>query len=67
MRDDIALHTGLAVSKILGRPACPSCGDMLFAAVATEFRGKGRVHNSWVCDACDHEFCTAVQIKGAAK
>ena len=67
MRDDIATHTGLAVTGILGRPACPRCGEMLFAAVATEFRGKGRIHNSWVCDSCDHEFCTAVQIKGPAK
>ena len=67
MRDDIAMHTGLAVSGILGRPACPRCGDMLFAAVATEFRGKGRIHNSWICDSCDHEFCTAVQIDGPAK
>ena len=67
MRDNIAMHTGLAVSGILGRPACPRCGDMLFAAVATEFRGKGRVHNSWICESCEHEFCTAVEIKGPTK
>ena len=66
MRDNIAMHTGFAVSGILGRPACPRCGDMLFAAVATEFRGKGRICNSWICDSCDHEFSTSVRIKGPA-
>lgn len=73
MRGYIATHTGLAVTGILGRPACPRCGEMLFAAVATEFRGKGRISNSWsicnswICDSCDHEFRTAVEIKGPAK
>lgn len=67
MRGYIATHTGLAVTGILGRPACPNCGEMLFAAVATEFRGKGRICNSWICDSCDHEFRTAVEIKGPAK
>jgi len=67
MRGDIATHTGLAVTGILGRPACPRCGEMLFAAVATEFRGKGRICNSWVCDSCDYEFRTDVEIKASAK
>ena len=66
MRENIATHTGLAVTGILGRPACPHCGDMLFAAVATEFRGKGRISNSWVCDSCDHEFRTDVRIQAVA-
>ena len=67
MRGYIATHTGLAVTGILGRPACPRCGEMLFAAVATEFRGKGRICNSWICDSCEHEFRTAVEIKVPAK
>ena len=63
---NIATHTGLAVTGILGRPACPRCGEMLFAAVATAFHGTGRIHNSWVCESCEHEFSTAVEIKSPA-
>jgi hypothetical protein len=44
---------------IFQRPACPQCGDMLFAASATEFLGHGKIRNTWSCESCDHEFRTA--------
>jgi hypothetical protein len=44
------------------RPVCPSCGDMLFAAAATEFLGQGKISNIWSCDTCDHEFRTALAV-----
>jgi len=44
------------------RPACPRCGDTLFAAAATEFLGQGRIRNTWSCDSCDFEFWTAVAL-----
>lgn len=46
----------------LQRPACPRCGDTLFAAAATEFLGKGQIRNVWSCDTCEHEFRTAVAL-----
>ena len=44
---------------IFRRPACPRCGDMLFAASATEFLGQGKILNTWSCESCEHEFRTA--------
>jgi hypothetical protein len=44
------------------RPACPRCGDMLFAAAATEFLGDGKIRNTWSCDACAHEFRVALVV-----
>ena len=44
------------------RPVCPSCGEMLFAATATEFLGEGKISNIWSCDSCDHEFRTALAV-----
>lgn len=56
------LPAGVTVNEILGRPACPQCGEMMFAAIATQFMGRGRISNSWSCEACDHEFETSVQM-----
>lgn len=44
------------------RPACPRCGEMMFAAAATAFLGKGRIENTWSCDSCDHKFSTAFAL-----
>lgn len=47
---------------VFRRPVCPSCGDTLIAAAATEFLGHGRIRNIWSCDLCDHEFRTAFAV-----
>lgn len=44
------------------RPACPRCGDSLFAASATEFLGHGEIRNTWSCETCEHEFRTACAV-----
>lgn len=44
---------------VFRRPICPSCGDPLFAAAATEFLGHGKITNIWACDTCEYEFRTA--------
>ncbi len=44
------------------RPACPSCGERLFAAWATEFLGDGTILNSWSCESCEYEFRTAFAL-----
>lgn len=43
-------------------PTCPHCGDTMFAATATEYAGNGRIHHSWSCESCQHEFRTAVEM-----
>jgi len=62
MRIQSATCAGVTVSNLLGRPNCPRCGEMLFAATATEFLGDGYICNSWSCESCDHEFNTAVKV-----
>ena len=44
------------------RPVCPSCGDIPFAASATEFLGQGVISHLWSCDTCEHEFRTAFAV-----
>jgi hypothetical protein len=52
----------LAYARCFGRPHCPQCGNMLLAPEAAEFAGEGRVHHTWLCDGCGHEFRTAVEF-----
>ncbi len=47
---------------VFRRPVCPSCGNLLFAAAATEFLGHGKISNIWSCDRCEHEFRTAFAV-----
>ena len=44
------------------RPSCPRCGDSLLAPEIAEFVGVGRIRHTWVCDECDHVFCTNVEV-----
>lgn len=60
--DVLASRANLAVNLFFQRPACPRCGDTMFAATATEYFGAGRIRHSWSCEACQHEFQTAVEL-----
>jgi ribosomal protein S27AE len=60
--DAPASRSGLARFPFFQRPACPRCGDTMFAATATEYFGQGRIRHSWSCEACRHEFQTAVVV-----
>lgn len=62
MRVQHELPAGVTVNEILGRPSCPRCGDMMFAAIATQFMGRGWISNSWSCESCDHAFETSLQM-----
>jgi transposase-like protein len=55
-------RNGLALVAFFQRPACPSCGEAMFAATGTEYFGGGHIRNSWSCDICQHEFQTAVEM-----
>lgn len=65
MRSVAASHTSITVSTFIERPACPNCGDLLYAAVGTRFLGHGLLCNTWSCDVCEHEFRTSVEIPDA--
>jgi hypothetical protein len=34
----------------------------MFAATATSYFGDGRIRHSWSCEACRHEFETAIEM-----
>lgn len=57
-----ATASGLALFPFFQRPSCPRCGDTMFAATATAYVGEGRIRHSWSCEACRHEFQTAVEM-----
>jgi hypothetical protein len=63
---DMRIHSdvpsGVTVTQILGRPVCPSCGETMYAAVETQFLGRGRISNRWSCEACDHQFQTSLEL-----
>jgi hypothetical protein len=49
----------------LERPACPLCGNMLFAPEASALVADGHILNSWSCESCGHDFDTAVLLSPA--
>jgi hypothetical protein len=42
---------------------CPGCGDRLVAPESSEFVDGGEIRHHWLCDACGHEFCTALTLE----
>jgi ribosomal protein L37AE/L43A len=60
----MTLHVATAtlVSRPFGMRACPHCSEMAVAPEASEFMGEGKVRHIWSCDACGHEFETAVRL-----
>jgi len=67
LTDVPASHASLTLLPFSQRPACPCCGDALFAATATEYFGNGRIRYSWSCEICQHEFQTAVEMPSHAQ
>lgn len=46
-----------------GRPVCPQCADRLVAPRIAAFAGEGRIWHMWLCETCDHEFVTCVDLR----
>lgn len=42
--------------------SCPGCQEILVSPIASEYVGEGRVQHHWACDACGHEFQTAIKL-----
>ena len=55
-------HRDHVMLAFFPRPSCPHCGDIMFAATATEYVGRGHIRYFWSCESCNHEFETAVDI-----
>lgn len=67
MRIDCATRTEATVQSLMSRPDCPRCGEPQFAAAGTDFLGRGRILNTWSCEACDYVFQTSVRITGSSR
>lgn len=52
----------LPLIALFQRPACPRCGEGMFAATAVEYVAPDRMRHSWSCESCGHEFRTATQM-----
>jgi hypothetical protein len=52
----------LTLAPFFQRPRCPQCAEAMFAATATSYFGGGHIRHSWSCEACGHEFETAVEM-----
>jgi hypothetical protein len=60
----LSINTPLrfAHERYLGPPSCPKCGIRITAAEASEYVGDGRICHLWLCDDCDYDFRTLVEI-----
>jgi len=54
-----------AHERYLGPPSCPKCGMRVTATESSEYIGDGRICHVWLCDDCDYDFRTLVEISGA--
>jgi transposase-like protein len=43
-------------------PRCPSCGEYVVAAQASEFIDTGEIRHHWACDDCGQAFSTTVTL-----
>jgi transposase-like protein len=68
LQSDVAHgYRNLAMVPFFPRPACPHCGDTMFAATATEYNGRGGIQYFWSCESCHHEFTTAVDMPSSER
>jgi transcription elongation factor Elf1 len=49
-------------ARRLARPQCPHCNDMLIAPAVSVHVHHDDIRHWWTCDACGHEFMTAVTV-----
>jgi hypothetical protein len=56
----------IAFARYFTRPLCPRCNNEQLVPERSEFAGEGRVRHAWLCEACGHDFCTAVELGVAA-
>jgi primosomal protein N' len=48
--------------RYFAMPACPQCGDTVLAPDMSEHVSPHEVRHFWSCEACGHEFKTAVDL-----
>lgn len=54
--------TAIARERYPGAPLCPKCGVLILAAEASEYVSDGCIRHRWLCEDCDQDFRTIVQI-----
>ncbi len=53
----------ISAARFAERPTCPKCANPLVAPHIAAFAGEGRIWHTWLCDRCDHEFITCVDLR----
>jgi transposase-like protein len=56
----------VAFTRYFARPICPKCGSEAFVPEHSAFIGKGGVRHVWLCESCNHQFCTTVEFERMA-
>ncbi len=51
-----------AFARYFTRPLCPQCSHEQFVPERSAFVNDGRICHGWLCEACNHGFCTTVEI-----
>ena len=51
-----------AFARYFTRPLCPECGHEQFVPERSAFVTEERICHSWLCEACDHSFCSTVEF-----
>lgn len=52
----------ISFARYFTRPLCPACGREQFVPERSAFAGEGSVRHAWLCEACGHGFCTAIDF-----
>jgi len=51
----------------ISRVFCPQCEDLIIAATKSQHVSANEVWHWWVCEACGHEFRTAVRLQSSPR
>ena len=53
-----------AMRAFAGPAACPKCGDLLVAPLASEFVEGSEIRHHWECEACGERTSSAIPLCG---
>jgi len=56
-------RTAPPIARRFGLSCCPNCNDVVLAPAVSEHVNEREIRHLWACEACGHEFTTAVRLK----
>ena len=63
MNTDYGTRPAPLLARHFGLSCCPNCNDVMLAPAASEHVNEREVRHFWACEACGHEFTTAVRLR----